>query len=171
MNRILDFTASQEETVVARLLVLVHQAVDEHFPSAEQPNRQFTKTVFSGEGEKTAMVAAAGSEEDSAFGSEEQTSPMQASAPETPLDEVQARERAAAHPTRSTAPLRGNTRPSTLAASQSPTRADERTKPTRLESDIEAMRATNRVDWITIALVIGLVVGLGVFVYAAYLIS
>lgn len=52
-NRILEFTPSQEEAIVARVLVLVHQAVDEHFPSAEKATRQFTKTVFSEDGEST----------------------------------------------------------------------------------------------------------------------
>lgn len=46
MNRILEFTPSQEEAVVSRILVLVHQTVDECFPAVAQ-NRQFTKTVFS----------------------------------------------------------------------------------------------------------------------------
>jgi len=54
MNRILEFTPSQEEAVVSRILVLIHQAVDEAFPSVAQNNRQFTKTVFS-DGESTAI--------------------------------------------------------------------------------------------------------------------
>ena len=79
MNRILEFSPSQEEAVVARILVLVHQAVDQHFPSAEQANRQFTKTVFSGEGEQTAGVRAAPDDDapksGSEFESDERTSP------------------------------------------------------------------------------------------------
>ena len=79
MNRILEFSPSQEEAVVARILVLVHQAVDTHFPAAEQATRQFTKTVFSGEGESTAGVRAApdgdGDTKVTAFGSDERTSP------------------------------------------------------------------------------------------------
>src|SRR5262245_38651707 len=78
MNRILEFSPSQEEAVAARILVLVHQAVDTHFPSAEQATRQFTKTVFSGEGERTAGVRGSPDDEDgkaSAFGSDEATSP------------------------------------------------------------------------------------------------
>ena len=50
MNRILEFSPSQEEAVVSRILVLVHQAMDEHLPSAGQATRQFTKTVFSEQG-------------------------------------------------------------------------------------------------------------------------
>ncbi len=85
-NRILEFTPSQEEAIVARVLVLVHQAVDEHFPSAEKATRQFTKTVFSDDGENTKVgpidpnadtdprgkpvAALAG-----AFGNEEKTGP------------------------------------------------------------------------------------------------
>lgn len=55
MSRILEFSPSSEEAVVSRVLVLVHQTVDDYFPSALQTNRQFTKTVFSDEGENTAI--------------------------------------------------------------------------------------------------------------------
>ena len=55
MNRILEFSPSQEEAVVSRILVLVHQTVDECFPAAAKASRQFTKTVFSEEGERTAI--------------------------------------------------------------------------------------------------------------------
>lgn len=71
-NRILEFTPSQEEAVVARILVLVHQAVDVHFPSAEKATRQFTKTVFSDDSERTAIGQVPTAEN---FGSEERTGP------------------------------------------------------------------------------------------------
>lgn len=55
MNRIFEFTPATEESVVPRILLLVHQAVDENFPTAEHGGRQFSKTVFSDEAvEKTA---------------------------------------------------------------------------------------------------------------------
>lgn len=55
MNRIYELTPSPEESVIPRILLLVHQAVDEHFPAAEKAGRQFSKTVFSDElTEKTA---------------------------------------------------------------------------------------------------------------------
>lgn len=47
MSRILDLTPSSEDSVVSRVLLLVHKAVDENFPKAEKPDRQFSKTVFS----------------------------------------------------------------------------------------------------------------------------
>jgi hypothetical protein len=47
MSRIIEHSASQEEAVVSRILVMVHKAVDEYFPSAMQANRRFTKTAFS----------------------------------------------------------------------------------------------------------------------------
>ena len=80
MSRILDFTPSQEEAVVARVLVLVHQAMDEHLPYAGQANRQFTKTIFSGSDERTSGTIPAAPDFDdvaaqSAFGSKEATSP------------------------------------------------------------------------------------------------
>lgn len=55
-NRILEFLPSDEEAVVSRVLVVVHQLIDEHFPHVEQAGRQFTKTVFSGESERTASI-------------------------------------------------------------------------------------------------------------------
>ena len=63
MSRILEFTPSQEEAMVSRVLVLVHQAMDEHLPHAGQANRQFTKTVFSQDEENTAISMAALQEE------------------------------------------------------------------------------------------------------------
>ena len=73
-NRILEFTPSQEEAIVARILVLLHQAVDEHFPAAEKATRQFTKTVFSDDGERTAL-GAPGEAAAHGFGNEEKTGP------------------------------------------------------------------------------------------------
>jgi hypothetical protein len=49
LNRIYELIPSPEESVVPRILLLVHQAVDENFPTAEQAGRQFSKTVFSDE--------------------------------------------------------------------------------------------------------------------------
>lgn len=49
MNRIYELIPSPEESVIPRILLLVHQAVDENFPAAEQAGRQFSKTVFSDE--------------------------------------------------------------------------------------------------------------------------
>jgi hypothetical protein len=63
MNRILDFSISDEEAIVSRILVQLHKAVDEHFPSASAATRQFTKTVFSPDDEEsTAMLKAPPSE-------------------------------------------------------------------------------------------------------------
>lgn len=56
MNRIFEFTPTQESVLVSRVLVAVHKAVDENFPGALQTSRQFTKTVFSDSpGESTAI--------------------------------------------------------------------------------------------------------------------
>jgi hypothetical protein len=63
MSRILEFTPSQEEALVSRVLVLVHQAMDDHLPHAGQANRQFTKTVFNQDAENTAISMAALQEE------------------------------------------------------------------------------------------------------------
>ena len=65
MNRILEYSPAPEETIVSRILVMVHKAVDEHFPEAQKANRQFTKTVFSSEDyESTALNKAPASPED-----------------------------------------------------------------------------------------------------------
>jgi hypothetical protein len=55
MSRILEISASPEEAVVSRVLLLVHQVIDDRFPNLQNSNRQFTKTVFSDEGENTAQ--------------------------------------------------------------------------------------------------------------------
>jgi hypothetical protein len=82
MNRIFEFIPSPEEAVVSRALMLVHQAMDQHLPSASTANRQFTKTVLSVDSERTAahfVGPDAGSTEQAsggAFGSYEDTSPV-----------------------------------------------------------------------------------------------
>lgn len=65
MSRILDLTPSSEEVVVSRVLLLVHGAVDENFPKAEKPNRQFSKTVFSDDAiERTGQLHVPGERRD-----------------------------------------------------------------------------------------------------------
>ena len=66
MSRILEFTPSQEEALVSRVLVLAHQAMDDHLPHAGQANRQFIKTVFSQDAENTAISTAAHHEDGAA---------------------------------------------------------------------------------------------------------
>jgi len=54
MNRIFEHTPASEGAIVSRVLVAIHQAIDEHFPGAIKASRQFTKTVFSDTAEHTA---------------------------------------------------------------------------------------------------------------------
>lgn len=49
MKHILDFTKSDEETAVSRILALVHQAIDREFPGAEPAPTRFAKTIFGDE--------------------------------------------------------------------------------------------------------------------------
>lgn len=49
MKHILDFTKSDEETAVSRILALVHQAIDREFPRAEPAPTRFAKTMFGDE--------------------------------------------------------------------------------------------------------------------------
>ncbi len=63
MSRILDFTFSPEEAVVSRVLILVHRAVDDHLPYAQEAGRQFTKTVFSSDDDPTGLYKVTVSDE------------------------------------------------------------------------------------------------------------
>lgn len=88
-NRILELNSSSEEAVAARVLVLVHKAIDENFPEAAKPGRQFTKTVFSEDAESTAISRApaeliADGEKPLAFATEEKTNPLGKTEPPTP---------------------------------------------------------------------------------------
>ena len=53
MSRILEFQPTDEQTVVARVLVELHQAIDTHFPGVNPSTRQFSKTVLTNQGEST----------------------------------------------------------------------------------------------------------------------
>jgi len=57
MNRISDLPYVSEAEIVERVLLSVHRAIDENFPTVGQAqSRQFTKTVFGDVGESTAIV-------------------------------------------------------------------------------------------------------------------
>ena len=164
-NRILEFTPSHEEAVVARILVLLHRAVDDHFPAAEKANRQFTKTVFSDDRERTGIGPAP--HESTAplhsFGSEEQTGPgerppePQASLPphELPTD--------AASQARSAKPMQLPAAPATPTAPPSKTSAPA----TGLSgmSGIMGIGEKPR-DWLTIMTLVLLVAGLVLLAYS-----
>jgi hypothetical protein len=53
MSRILEFQPSDEQSIVARVLLELHQAIDANFPEANQASRQFTKTVLTSQNETT----------------------------------------------------------------------------------------------------------------------
>jgi hypothetical protein len=53
MGRIIEFQPADEQTVVARVLLELHQAIDANFPDANQTNRQFAKTVLTSQNEST----------------------------------------------------------------------------------------------------------------------
>ena len=78
MNRLLEFTPSPEEAVASRVLVLIHQAIDENFPDASRASRQFTKTIFSEDRRTTTLALDAISDaslQRGAFAHDEVTSP------------------------------------------------------------------------------------------------
>ena len=53
MSKLTEFRPSDEASLVSRLLILVHKAIDESFPEAEPASRRFAKTVFSSGDEPT----------------------------------------------------------------------------------------------------------------------
>ncbi len=55
MSRILELQPTDEQTIVARVLLELHQAIDQHFPNANESSRQFSKTVLSHRSEATAI--------------------------------------------------------------------------------------------------------------------
>lgn len=53
MQRVFDFTPADHELVVSRILVQLHQAIDEAFPHARPASQRFAKTAFVGSDEPT----------------------------------------------------------------------------------------------------------------------
>ncbi len=53
MHRSLDFTPVEDEVIVSRILMHLHQAIDEAFPHAEPASSRFAKTAFTGYDEPT----------------------------------------------------------------------------------------------------------------------
>ena len=53
MSRILEFQPTDEQTVIARVLVELHQAIDVNFPGANPSARQFSKTVLTHQNDST----------------------------------------------------------------------------------------------------------------------
>jgi hypothetical protein len=56
MSRILEFQPTDEHTVVSRVLVELHQAIDVQFPGATPSARQFTKTVLTNQGGESTRI-------------------------------------------------------------------------------------------------------------------
>jgi hypothetical protein len=53
VHRVFDFAPAEQEVIVSRILVQVHQAVDEAFPHARPASQRFAKTAFVGYDEPT----------------------------------------------------------------------------------------------------------------------
>lgn len=56
MSRILEFQHADEQTVVARVLLELHQAIDLHFPEAKGSSRQFSKTLLATQADGSTAV-------------------------------------------------------------------------------------------------------------------
>jgi hypothetical protein len=192
MNRILEFSPSPEEAVVSRILVLVHQTVDECFPAVAQQNRQFTKTLFS-DGERTAIGNPSDAASGAAFALEEDTAsdnkvPAEAqsadgqpqSAPPTP-----SRPPVIPPPPRPAAVTMKEPPYSKAGANQAPQAHDKHavsghvpTQPTP-KTRIESRQGTaldesmaglegQRPDWVSRILLAALIAGIVVFIYTMY---
>lgn len=53
MSRILEFQPTDEQTIVARVLVELHQAIDVSFPNVKPSAKQFSRTILTNQGEST----------------------------------------------------------------------------------------------------------------------
>ena len=53
MHRVFDFSPADPDVIVSRILVQVHQAVDDNFPHARPASQRFAKTAFVGSDEPT----------------------------------------------------------------------------------------------------------------------
>lgn len=53
MHRSLDFTPVDDEVIVSRILMQLHQAIDDAFPNAQPASSRFAKTAFTGYDEPT----------------------------------------------------------------------------------------------------------------------
>ena len=56
MSRILEFQHADEQTVVARVLLELHQAIDLHFPQAKGTSRQFSKTLLATQADSSTAI-------------------------------------------------------------------------------------------------------------------
>lgn len=163
MNRILEFTPSQEEAVVSRILVLVHQAIDDAFPQAENANRKFTKTVFSEEGgEKTAA------HRPGEFAQVEDTSPDGRSSdpalPPPPPQKVPPPPPPRAKTPQ--APAQAAEKAPLVTSPQAATKGASRT--TRLDTHMEKMGVGEGPDWVTRITLALLIAGLLLLAYVMF---
>lgn len=53
VHRSLDFTPVEDEVIVSRILMSLHQAIDDAFPHAQPASQRFAKTAFTGYDEPT----------------------------------------------------------------------------------------------------------------------
>jgi hypothetical protein len=53
VHRSLDFTPVDDEVIVSRILMALHQTIDEVFPHAQPASSRFAKTAFTGYDEPT----------------------------------------------------------------------------------------------------------------------
>ena len=53
MKRVLEFSPTDEDVIVSRSLVMVHQSIDTEFPHAKPASQRFAKTAFGDEPTQT----------------------------------------------------------------------------------------------------------------------
>ena len=155
MSKILEITASQEEAVVSRVLLLVHQVIDEKFPALQNSSRQFTKTVFSEEGESTAQH----------FVPSEALS--DSDAPTIPPPPASSRRSDKSSPQQVTAPRAAPVTKKSESRSHGNFDPDNLSNSTRLGTEMESLKPESPLsDWTTRITVALLIAGLVLLAYA-----
>jgi hypothetical protein len=155
MSKILEITASQEEAVVSRVLLLVHQVIDEKFPNLQNSSRQFTKTVFSEEGESTAQHFIP------------TDLPSENAAPNIPPPPAKGRKDDRAAPQQITSPKAAQITKKQEAKSSGQFNPENLSNSTRLGTEMESLKPESPLsDWTTRITVALLIAGLVLLTYA-----
>lgn len=170
MTRILEFQPSSEEAVASRVLVLVHQAVDKHFPGAGKATRQFTKTVFAGNPDGGMTLASRPAPDQSrlpmsasAFGTDEVTSPVG-----RPLDSGAAPPPPGLGPSTGPEPPRYQGKENSAGKMGGPEQASAHTRPTHLETAMEGLEPADSPSWVTRVTLALLLAGLMLLAYVFF---
>lgn len=187
MSRLSDLPISSEQEIIDRVLLTVHKAIDDHFPTVSQPkSRQFTKTVFGDQGEHTAIVRTSVATEDSDSISHSISSASALGAPTT-AESVPTPPKATSKPAPADAdelppPTKSAVVPRSLAPKKKRSAAINSQPESRLDagasqgpsqitsqlSQFSEYETTQKSDWITRIGIFMLLVGVAAVLYIAF---